>query len=288
MYNLIIVGNEDMLGDGVIVMPEDRFTEHTAEEFKERYKDFDETAKKDLCSIPALFCAEGQIVPNRFGYIRNLSRRSGNIRIEFDVESSPKIKENISPKLFRVLDIDRLEFSRTHWAIKDIDLVEILTRYGFMDDNKIARPPLPKQKGKSVFIVHGRDNDTRGQVIDALKELGLNTVVLDEQANKGRSILDKIKAHSAVDYAVVIYTPCDRGRRGRVRSLKVRARQNVIFEHGLFVGKLGSENVMLLVKPHDEWELPSDVQGIGYTPIDKEGRWREKLKNEFNAAGCIS
>lgn len=269
MYNLIIVGNADTLADGVIVLPRDRFAEHTDDGLRRRFKEINEVAQNELCSIPALFCAEGQGVPTRFGFIRKLSLRPGDIRIEYDVDSCYELKGDMSPDCFHLLDIDKWEFSRTHWSIKDVDLVQMLKRCDLADDDQALQPRFQKQIGKSVFIVHGRDYETKSLVIDALIKLNLNTVVLDEQANAGRSIFDKIKAYSGVDYAVVIYTPCDYGRLGRARSLNARARQNVIFEHGLFVGKLGSDKVMLLVKPHDKWELPSDVQGIGYALIDK-------------------
>ena len=58
-----------------------------------------------------------------------------------------------------------------------------------------------------------------------------------------------------------------------------RARQNVVFELGFFIGILGTPNVAALVKGHVE--KPSDFDGIGYIDFDAERRVEELLAREM-------
>ena len=62
-----------------------------------------------------------------------------------------------------------------------------------------------------------------------------------------------------------------------------RARQNVIFEFGFFIGKLGRQRVCAIHLP--DVELPSDMAGVLYIPFDKAGAWKFKLAREIQAAG---
>ena len=67
-------------------------------------------------------------------------------------------------------------------------------------------------------------------------------------------------------------TPDDEGALSGETPQK-RARQNVVFELGFFIGKLGTPNVSALVKGH--MEKPSDFDGIGYIDFDAKGEWKE-------------
>lgn len=64
-------------------------------------------------------------------------------------------------------------------------------------------------------------------------------------------------------------------------ALNERARQNVIFEWGFFVAKLGRRNVCALVA--EGVEMPSDMQGIVYVPLDQKGAWKMLLARELKA-----
>jgi len=58
-------------------------------------------------------------------------------------------------------------------------------------------------------------------------------------------------------------------------KVKKRARQNVIFELGFFIGKFGTDRVAALIKGNVE--KPSDFAGIGYISLDPHGGWKWKL-----------
>lgn len=301
MYNLFILGNYDTLADGVFTLPQERVFEYTDHSLNERYKALKKEDIDEIKQWPALFCAECQEIPTRLGYITKISVRPGGIRVEFEPRSCLSLPKKIEKDLWDLFDIGKFEFNRTHWALKDVDLFDVLRRKEFVSEEDLrpffrtaepvvhgtALPRLAPVDKKSVFVVHGRDIPVRGEVVDTLYRLGLRAIVLDEQPNAGRGILDKFLEHSDVDYAVIIYTPCDKGMLFGKKRYEPRARQNVIFEHGFFVGKLGKQNVMLLVKDADKLEIPSDVVGIGYTALDKIGEWKKTLKLELETAGIL-
>ena len=134
-----------------------------------------------------------------------------------------------------------------------------------------------------VFVIHGHDESARETVARFLEQLGIEPVILHEQANKGRTIIEKFEDHTDVTFAVVLLTPDDvGGLRHEQPDLNPRARQNVILELGFFLGKLGRQRVCALVKGHVE--TPSDYDGVVYTDLDSAGGWRMKLVQELKAA----
>lgn len=128
------------------------------------------------------------------------------------------------------------------------------------------------QKQNKVFIVHGHDNETKQEVARFLESIGLGVIILHEQASRSMTIIEKIEYYSSeASFAVVLYTPCDKGRGALETKIpaKNRARQNVVFEHGYLMASLGRSNVCALVK--GEIETPSDISGVVYTPLDSNG-----------------
>ena len=96
-----------------------------------------------------------------------------------------------------------------------------------------------------IFIVHGHDEALKYQLSNWLREIELEPIILHEQANGGvTSILGKLERYSDVDCAIVLFTADDEGyEKGKPKERKLRARQNVVFEAGLFVGRLGAKPV---------------------------------------------
>ena len=137
---------------------------------------------------------------------------------------------------------------------------------------------------KEVFIVHGRNEGAREKVARFLERLELKPVVLHEQPNEGRTIIEKFEDFAHVGFAVVLLTPDDRGGlQDDAGNFKPRARQNVIFEFGYFIGKLGREHVCALVQ--GDLERPSDYDGVLYIPLDDSDGWKMRLVQELKSAG---
>lgn len=128
---------------------------------------------------------------------------------------------------------------------------------------------------KDVFIVHGHDSGLKNEVARFITDMGYNPIILHEQPNTGKTIIEKIEAFTNVCYAIVLYTPCDKGASKDCPNVQPRARQNVVFEHGYLIGKLGRERVCALIK--EEVEKPGDVDGVVYVSYDGRGAWKKIL-----------
>lgn len=153
-------------------------------------------------------------------------------------------------------------------------------------DNVSTRKDIVQiMSNKKVFIVHGHDELAESQVARLIEKIGLKAIILHEQPNSGRTIIEKIEANSDVQYAVVLYTPCDLGRAKEEKNEreKFRARQNVVFEHGYLIGKLGRDKVSALVK--GDIETPGDISGVVYIKMDDEGAWKTQLIREMKSVG---
>lgn len=141
---------------------------------------------------------------------------------------------------------------------------------------------MPDELSRKVFVVHGQDTGAREAVARFLERTGFEPIVLHEQPNQGRTIIEKFEEHSAVSFAVVLLTPDDMGGIAG-GEMQPRARQNVILELGYFIGRLGRNKVCALKS--GELELPSDIFGVVWTSLDPAGGWRVSLARELQAAG---
>jgi len=165
----------------------------------------------------------------------------------------------------------------------------------------ISQDPLPPQKKRKtaptpaasgvksnrVFVVHGHDSLAKTDVARTLEKLNLEAIVLHEQPNEGKTIIEKLERDvSQVGFAVVLLTPDDEGYpKNKPDEKKQRARQNVILELGFFSGVLGRSNVCVLYK--GDVEIPSDYLGVVYVAMDEDGAWRFNLAKELKRAGLF-
>jgi Predicted nucleotide-binding protein containing TIR-like domain len=147
-----------------------------------------------------------------------------------------------------------------------------------------ARPEGPSAEvGTTVFVVHGHGEAFKQEVarfLDAVTEL--EPVILHEQANSGRTIIEKFEDHaSRAAFAVILLTGDDDGGVRGSGERNPRARQNVVFELGFFIAALGRSKVAALYE--EGVELPSDMSGVLYTPLDAGGAWKLALGKELRA-----
>lgn len=146
-----------------------------------------------------------------------------------------------------------------------------------------------KQKGSEgeivedfnkVFIVHGHNGELKEAVARLIERQGIKPIILSEQTNRGATIIEKIESNSDVQAAVCLFTADDFGKGRNEQCDNLRARQNVIFETGYFIGKLGRQRTVII--SDKEIELPSDLQGVVYTNISE---WRFMVLKELKAIG---
>ncbi|MGL5621193.1 TIR domain-containing protein [Cetobacterium sp.] len=138
-------------------------------------------------------------------------------------------------------------------------------------------------QNNKIFIVHGHDIEMRETVARFVEKIGLEAVILYEQTNGGKTIIEKIEENTDVRYGIILYSPCDHGKSQKEEKLKNRPRQNVVLEHGYLMAKLGRKNVIALTK--GELELPSDLLGIINPNYDLFGYWKFKIAKELKENG---
>lgn len=140
---------------------------------------------------------------------------------------------------------------------------------------------------RKVFIVHGHSEQAKTELELILTRLKFKPIILHKQANEGLiTIIEKLEKHSSdVGFAFVLLTPDDKGcQNGQENNLLPRARQNVIFEFGLLVSKLGRNRVCYLRTGNVE--VPSDLDGAIYLSFNNSVNEIElKIVKELRAAG---
>lgn len=137
-----------------------------------------------------------------------------------------------------------------------------------------------------IFMVHGRDKTSALQLARFIeKKYPIDAIFLQEEAHRGRTLIEKLEEYSGVDYAIITLTPDDVGAL-KGEKLRNRSRQNVIFELGQFIGKVGRKKVCLLIE--EDVELPSDLRGIGYLSYIKDVKeCFSDVEKELKAAKLI-
>ena len=180
--------------------------------------------------------------------------------------------------------------------IEDDDYTRDITRHILKECKSLLQEATPKSKApipnnpkalldkSKVFIVHGHDDAAKESAARFIDNLGFKAIILHEQASSGRTIIEKIEANTNVGFAIVLYTPCDVGApKGEKDHQKPRARQNVVFEHGYLIGKIGRKNVSALVK--GDIETPNDISGVVYIKMDEGDAWKYMVAKEMKKSG---
>ena len=155
-----------------------------------------------------------------------------------------------------------------------------------VQDNKAMR--INNVRPNKIFIVHGHDDALKQEVARIVEKQGLDAVILSEQANHGKTIIEKFEENTDVGAAICLFTGDDYGRaikddkgeETKPANDRLGARQNVVFESGYFMGRLGREKVILIANP--EIEIPSDLQGVVYT---NDKSWQIDVLKELKEIG---
>ena len=221
MFNLMVTAGDNAWEEGAYVWDRSRMLEYTEDAIREPLKDLTEDNLKTLATLPTLFMYEqhAEGVP-RVGTIKRIQQRGTEFRVifEFDEELPPIDPDAIAAHKWD-LHLADFEFSRTHWAVKDGDLLAILREHGLIPPTEEAAPAEPvaetaaappvEVKPAKVFLVHGRDEAAKHAVARFLEtRAGLDVVILSERPNKGRSILTNFLEESeGATFAVILMTP---------------------------------------------------------------------------------
>lgn len=173
--------------------------------------------------------------------------------------------------------------------IERVDLIECVA--------EVVEPKMvnqPKELSHEIFIVHGHNEEMKQSVARMVTKLSLTPIILHEQPNGGKTIIEKFESNAeSISFAIILLSADDLGSSVRdldgvkeveVRQhLEMRARQNVVFEMGFFAGRLGRSQVFLLLQ--EGVAKPGDLDGIVYTAYDAAHAWRFELVKELKNAG---
>lgn len=224
------------------------------------------------------------------GYFLNRDNISRVVIKESDFtskECSKFANDNLSPNV--ILYISPQDVIEGDEYVRDITKKVFKTSKNEVHKEKtlINLAPNKEFDKTKVFIVHGHDDLAKTEVARFIENLKLEAIILHEQANSGKTIIEKIEEFSNVGFGLVLYTPCDVGtateNKDSCAMLSYRARQNVVFEHGYLIGKIGRSNVCALVK--GEIETPNDISGVVYIPMDNQKAWQLAVAKELRNSG---
>ena len=188
------------------------------------------------------------------------------------------------PEVMNLLILEGQDVRERALNIFSLAIIEQLSKIGYLDTTPTEETKLPEayaKLNKNVFIIHGRDLKPVNEVVTILREIGLNPIILHEQATEARTVVEKLEKYANVGYAIVILS----GDEVIDPTTRVgRAGQHVIFEFGYFLGLLGRERLLCLFQ--EGVELPSDLQGIVFIPFKKSvNEVKDKIIKELKEAG---
>ena len=192
------------------------------------------------------------------------------------------VKESYQELTLRVTQIRRLYESIRGYVITKLTYYQQAIKTMKKQDTKLEQAPKEVKEidMKKVFIVHGHNGEIKEAVARLIEKQGIQAIILHEQANQGATIIEKFERYSDVGCAVCLFTADDLGRAKNDVEEKSRARQNVVFETGYFIGKLGRNRVVLIADKGVE--IPSDLQGVVYTETNG---WQYSVLKELKAIG---
>lgn len=145
-----------------------------------------------------------------------------------------------------------------------------------------------KTSNKRVFVVYGHNTNARAQLEAMLRRWELEPIILDQLVSTGQTVIEKLDEYiSQANFGIVLMTPDDIGYAKEDKSkMKYRARQNVILEMGMLLGKIGRSKVAILFSQAEDMELPSDINGYIYIPFkDNVEDAKNSLAKELDKNG---
>lgn len=168
------------------------------------------------------------------------------------------------------------------WCIEGLKIAKDMFD-DILDENEQAPTAIQNKVSENkIFVVHGRNDALKETVARLLEQQDIEPIILHELSSGNKTLIEKLEHYSKdVRAAIILITPDDDGKLKTEDTYKSRARQNVIFEAGYFIGYLGRENVSLIVSDDKSIELPSDLNGVVYA----NGMWQYILMNELKAMG---
>ncbi len=143
---------------------------------------------------------------------------------------------------------------------------------------------------RRVFVVCGTDDEIKQAVTNALTKLKLVPLVMCEEPSQGKKIVENFsRDYADVGFAVVLLSPDDFAYATNEVNTKrkLRPRQDVIFQLGFLLGKIGKGNVLVFFRECANFEIPTDFEGINVSAFDNRDSWKFALIRELSNSGLV-
>jgi hypothetical protein len=254
-------------------IPHGRLFEYTKAHVKDRFISNGNIDFNALISLPSVFLEEtyngGVNQAVRVGTITRARISGREIAIDYAYDPSIRPLTNSQLKgLASELDIDDFEFSRTHWAVKEIDLFRVLLRNMQPQgpQAKVFQISDPVQIEPSLVSAMMPFHPSFDAVYIALQEIasayGFRCRRADDIWENPAVIQDVV---SLIDRSRIVICDCS-GRN-----------PNVFYEAGI-AHTLGRETILITQSADD---IPFDLRHLRYVAYLNNGEGRERLKEQL-------
>jgi hypothetical protein len=266
MFNLLMF-NADWLS-GRVIVPISRIFEYTDEQVASRFRAGDGNPLLDqLTSLPCLFCEEGTADETAYVGQINRARTTGrdlSLEVSFDADA-PLLQNSMIYTNRMDLDMrNDFEFSRNHWAVKDVDLYRFL-----------LRNVRPRRQRPTVFQILEHENIEPSLVSVMMPfDAGFNDVYAAIQVAAGSADLRCRRADDIWESPAVIQDVVSLIDRSRVVVCDCTGRNpNVFYEAGI-AHALGREVILITQSEHD---IPFDLRHLRYVRYLNNAEGRSSL-----------
>lgn len=270
MFNLLMF-NVDWSA-GRVTVPLGRIFEYTDAHISAQFRDGSNNLLLDrLTSLPCLFCEEG--TANETAYVGQINRAriTGNdllLEISFDTEVPPLKNSFIYTYRSQLDMLHDFEFSRNHWAVKDVDLYRFL-----------LRTVRPRRQRPTVFKIAEHENIDPALVSAMMPfDPAFNAVYESIREAADNVGLRCKRADDIWENSVIIQDVVSLIDRSRIVICDCTGRNpNVFYEAGI-AHTLGREVILITQKDDD---IPFDLQHLRYVKYLNNGEGRTKLKQSL-------
>ena len=191
MYNLFVTAEEGAWDRLYYEYDVSRFLEYTNARIVKAFKDLTEERIATLKSYPCLFAYEGTTNNVRIGYLKAIRERGRSIVIEYEFDPKiPSIPFSSLEPIAPLLDIRNWEMNRTHWAVKDEDLLQRL------QGAKLLKSDRNKKTKKQDDIAKLPEIETHSPSVTTVRDF-ISTVI----SKRGNGDLEVFyRGHSSMRY----------------------------------------------------------------------------------------
>lgn len=252
MFNLLMF-NVDWVS-GRVTVPMGRVFEYTDDHIADRFRHAGMPLLERLTALPCLFCEEGTTDQAAYVGQINRARISGRdllLEVSFDGEVPP-LQNSVIYASRMDLDMPRdFEFSRNHWAVKDVDLYRFL-----------LRNVRPRRQRPTVFQIPEHENIEPALASAMMPfDAGFNAVYASIKKAAENVGLRCRRADDIWENAAIIQDVVALIDRSRIVICDCSGRNpNVFYEAGI-AHTLGREVILITQSEHD---IPFDLRHLRY------------------------